>query len=331
MSDRKTIFITGASGFVGSHIVEMALQQQFKVYAMVRRSSSIENLENVDFVYGDVNDEQCLLSIFSDFLKNNIRIDYIIHAAALTKSNSKKDFFQTNYYGTENLINAIKKSNLSSNKIIFISSLAASGPVKRNNQIQLSDQNPITLYGQSKLKAEQVVKNSGLPYIIIRPTAVYGPREKDLYTVFKFIDKNLNPVLGAHKQDLTFIYVRDLVRLILRAAISEIKNEAYFASDGKIYDKNALSKAIANALNKKPINLKFPLGFVKVAAFISQYVSAISGKVSPLNMEKYNELVAESWNCEMTKTAHHFQFQAKHDLESGVKKTVEWYKKNNWL
>ena len=331
MLERKTIFITGASGFVGSHIVEMALQQQFKVYAMVRKSSSMEYLENVDVVYGDVNDEQSLLSIFSAFKNTNVTIDYIIHAAALTKSNSKRDFFKTNYSGTENLISALKKSNLSTNKIIFISSLAASGPAKANSQIQLSDQNPITLYGQSKLKAEQLIKNCGLPYIIIRPTAVYGPREKDLYTVFKFVDKNINPVLGTHKQDLTFVYVGDLVRLILRATLSEIENEIYFVSDGRIYDKNALSTAIAKALYKKPLHIKVPLGIVRIAAFISQYVSAISGKVSPLNIEKYNELVAESWNCEMTKTVHHFQFQAKHDLESGVKKTIEWYKQNKWI
>jgi nucleoside-diphosphate-sugar epimerase len=330
--DKKTkILITGSSGFIGTHLVEIALQQQFEVYAMVRKSSNTKYLENANIVYGDVNDESNLMSIFDDFNKNNVTIDYVVHAAALTKSNSKKDFFATNYHGTENLINALKKCNINPKKIIFISSLAASGPAKANNQIQLSHQNPITLYGQSKLQAEQLIKNSSFPYIIIRPTAVYGPGEKDLYTVFKFINKNINPILGNHKQELTFIYVRDLVRLILRATISELENEIYFASDGKTYDKQALSLAIGTALNKKPINLKFPLPIVRMVAFIAQYVSAIAGKVSPLNLEKYNELVAESWSCEMTKTVHHFQFQARHDLESGVKKTVEWYKENKWI
>jgi nucleoside-diphosphate-sugar epimerase len=331
MGKKVKILITGSSGFIGTHLVEIALQQQFEIYAMVRKSSNTKYLENVNIVYGDINNAQSLFSIFSDFNENNVTIDYVIHTAALTKSNSKKDFFATNYHGTENLINALKKFNIIPKKIIFISSLAASGPVKAKDQIKVSHQNPITLYGQSKLQAEQLIKNSGLAYIIIRPTAVYGPGEKDLYTVFKFINKNINPVLGNHKQELTFIYVRDLVRLILRATISEVKNEIYFASDGKIYDKHAFSIAISNALNKKPVNIKFPLAIVRIVAFFSQYISAITGKTSPLNLEKYNELVAESWNCEMTKTTHHFQFQAKHDLESGVKKTAEWYKQNKWI
>ncbi|MDO9187368.1 MAG: NAD(P)-dependent oxidoreductase [Bacteroidia bacterium] len=331
MDKKVKILITGASGFVGTHLVEIALQQQFEVYAMVRKSSSIKYLKNATIVYGDINNEESLFSVFSNFYKNKVTIDYVIHTAALTKSNSKKDFFATNYHGTENLINALKLSNITPKKIIFISSLAASGPVKANDQIKVSHQNPITVYGQSKLQAEHLIKNSGLAYIIIRPTAVYGPGEKDLYTVFKFINKNINPVLGNHKQELTFIYVRDLVRLILRATISDVENEIYFASDGKIYDKHAFSIAISNALNKKPVNIKFPLAIVRIVAFFSQYISAITGKTSPLNLEKYNELVAESWNCEMTKTTHHFQFQAKHDLESGVKKTVEWYKQNKWI
>jgi nucleoside-diphosphate-sugar epimerase len=331
MSNRIKIFITGTSGFIGTHLVKRAQQEGFEIYALLRKTSSTKYPENVTIVYGDINDEHSLLKIFSDFSNGGVKLDYIIHAAALTKSNSKKAFFETNYVGTEKLINALKKSNINPKKIIFLSSLAASGPTKANGQILLSQKKPITLYGHSKLLAEGLIINSGIPYIIIRPTAVYGPGEKDLFTVFKFINNGINPVLGSHPQELTFIYVNDLVKLILSAVESEVKDEIYFASDGNIYNKHSLSNAVSKALDKEATNIRFPLIIVRIAAFLSQYSHAWIGKVSPLNLEKYNELVAESWNCEMTKTIHHFNFQPKYNLEYGVYDTVKWYKENKWI
>lgn len=325
------IFITGSGGFIGTHLVEAARRQGFEIYALMRKKTSLAYPDNVKVVYGDVNDELSLTNIFAELNRQGITIDYVIHAAALTKSNSKKDFFHTNYTGTKKLLNALKKSVQTPKKMVFLSSLAASGPAKAKGQILLSQKEPVTLYGQSKLQAEQLIIKSGLPYIIIRPTAVYGPGEKDLYTVFKFINRGINPVLGNHAQELTFIYVDDLVRLILAAAESGARDEIYFASDGKIYDKHALAQAISKALNKKAVKIRFPLAVVKAVAFLSQYASAIAGKVSPLNLEKYNELIAESWNCEMEKTMQQLGFQPEYTLEQGVQSTVEWYKQNKWI
>lgn len=328
---KKTIFITGANGFIGRQLIDVAISKGYFVYAMVRKSDLTLKPKEGELVYGDITHENDLLKIFTKLKEQNIKINYLIHAAALTKSISTEAIFRTNYQGTDNLINILEILNFIPEKFVFISSLAASGPTKLNQIIDLDHSKPITMYGHSKLKAEAVIKTSGLPYIIIRPTAVYGPGERDLFSVFKLINKNINPILGNHKQELTFIYVKDLVDLILTAAESEITNQTYFASDGKIYAKTALADAIALSLNKSPINIKLALPVVKMVALVSEYAGKMRGKVSAINLEKYNELIAESWNCETAKTIHHFQFVPKYDLKKGVLKTTQWYKENKWI
>lgn len=331
MAEGKKIFVTGASGFIGKHLVEQAVKQGFEVYAMVRKSSDTSQLKHAHLVYGDVTSEESMRSIFSNFSSQNIKIDCVVHAAALTKSNSKQAFYNTNYEGTEKLLRVMQSENIKPERIIFLSSLAACGPAALGGMIQLSDSNPVTLYGKSKLQAEPLIKNSGIPYIIIRPTAVYGPGEKDLLTVFKFINKNINPLLGNRPQELTFIYVEDLVNLILKSITSAKVNETYFATDGKIYSRHDLTLAISKALNKKPFNLLVPLPIVKTVAFITQSLNTVFNTPGQLNLDKYNELVAESWNCDLACTIADLQFKSEHDLYTGAQKTVDWYKQNKWI
>lgn len=328
---KPTIFVTGATGFIGRHLVQALLALDFEVFAIVRKTGDTRHLTGATVYVGDITDKGSLIATFNDIVKTGITIDYVIHAAGLTKENAGNKFFETNVAGTDNLLKAIKHSGLNPKKIIFLSSLAASGSVALGKTIGIENENPISGYGRSKLAAEPLIKNSGIPYIIIRPTAVFGPGEKDLLTVFKFIARGVNPLLGSRPQELTFIYVDDLVKLIIKATTGKIENQIYFASDGKVYSRQDLTQAISKGVGRKAVNLVVPLPLVKAIALINEKVNSLFRRTSPLNLDKYNELVAESWNCDMARTIRDFEFEAADDLYTGAQKTIDWYKTNKWI
>ena len=262
----------------------------------------------------------------------NISVHYVIHAAALTKAANEEAFMAANCTATQNLLMALRQSHVSPKKIVFISSLAACGPQLLGNRIAESQQQPITLYGKSKLQAEAIVRaHSPAPYLILRPTAVYGPGEKDLFTVFKIVSKGLNPMIGFGQQELTFIYVKDLAGLILAAMASAEQDKSYFITDGAIYGKADLGNAISAALHKKSFSIRLPLLLVRSMASVSQYAAALVNKQSPLNLEKYKELTAQSWNCDVTRTFEELKYTPVHTLQQGVKETARWYRDNNWI
>ena len=194
----KNILITGASGFIGGHIAESAVKKGYHVYVLVRNSSNIELLKQNElfFIKADISDREGILNAFTQLNEENVVFDFVIHAAALTKAKGLDEFMNVNFSGTENLLAALDLLSRKPERIIFLSSLAASGPGKIGEVVTQNNQQPITNYGISKLKTESLLVNSGIPYIIIRPTAVYGPGERDLFTVFKVVNKGLNPIPG---------------------------------------------------------------------------------------------------------------------------------------
>lgn len=332
MTAQPTILITGANGFVGQHLVQRALNRGMRVYAVVRRPMSLQPKPGMVILKGDVTEFGSLLSLFLELKDNGVRLDYLVHAAALTKANSARALNDTNYNGTYNLLTALEQSGLHLQKLVFISSLAAAGAAPLHGMVDLHAKKPLTLYGKSKLKAEEfITRTAHVPYIIIRPTAVYGPGERELFSVFKLINKNLNPVMGSHEQEFTFIYVKDLVELILAAASSKETNKTYFATDGKLYDKWALASSIAKALHKKPVNIHLPAPLVRTVAFVAQYSAALFGKTSMLSLEKCRELMAESWNCDGKRIAGDLGYTPQYDLERGITETTQWYKEHHWL
>jgi len=332
MSTKPTLLITGASGFIGSHLIGLGIGRGYEVYALVRTTSNIQNLSDINLIYGDVTNYDSLLAAFAQLKKQGVKLDYIIHAAALTKSNSKEEIRTVNYNGTFNLYTALERLNYLPKKIVFISSLAACGPGKPGQFIEKEQSQPITTYGKSKLEAEQFILNSAnIPTVIVRPTAVYGEGEKDLLSVFKLVNRGFNPVLGFHRQDLTFIYVKDLTYLIFHALEKGMPDKIYFATDGHIYDKQSFPGAIAESLGKKPITLVIPLTVIKVLSWISQTGYALLGGVSALSLEKYHELVAPSWVCRVQDTYAELDYIPQYTLKEGVKETSAWYKKNKWF
>ncbi len=331
------ILITGASGFIGSFLVEEGLKRNYTVYAGIRKTSSKKYLTDpaTRFVEFDFSTVSSVSSTLQELKESGVRFDYIVHNAGVTKAQNKEDYSRINYRNTRNFIEALIATAMVPARFLFMSSLAAFGPGNpvTMEPVRLSDEpKPIEIYGRSKLEAEKFIWSLGeFPWLIMRPTGVYGPRETDYYVFFKTISQGLEPYIGTRKQILTFIYVRDLVRLIFDALESAVVRKAYFVSDGKEYDSVTFAAITKKHLGKKTLSFTVPSGLVKAISISLEKVYGIWGGTPTLNSDKYNVLSSTNWKCETAPLRSDFNFQALYDLDTGVKETLEWYKKEGWL
>ncbi|CAM3646969.1 NAD(P)-dependent oxidoreductase [Mucilaginibacter galii] len=327
MSER--VLITGASGFVGFHLIEAALNNNLEVFAAVRKSSKVDHLKDlkVQYAYTNFNSVEALTA---EILEN--QYDYIIHAAGVTKANSKAEYDAINTDYTVNLAKAALASGRIK-KFVFISSLAAVGPFANVDGLltEASVQAPVTAYGHSKKRAEEELKKfTSLNYVILRPTAVYGPRDKDILIVLKQFANKFEPYIGKIDQYLSFIYVKDLAQACI-LALTKGNQSAYLLSDGKRYDRYQLANITKRLLGVKTFKIHLPLPIIKIVAGIAEGVSKITKKPSALNIEKLNELTAVNWICSIDKAQRELDFHPKYDLNTGLEETLTWYKSNGWL
>ncbi|MGN1375831.1 MAG: NAD-dependent epimerase/dehydratase family protein [Prevotella sp.] len=330
----KSVLVTGASGFIGSFIVAEAIRRGYETWAAVRRNSSRKYLQDpkIHFIELDLNNPELLTRQLSghDFC-------YVIHAAGITKSTDKEKFLSVNAYGTANLAEAVMKTCSSLKRFVFLSSLSVMGPVHEKEpyiDIKSSDiAVPNTAYGRSKLVAERMLSETkGLPYIIIRPTGVYGPREKDYFMMFKSIKNHMDYVAGYRHQDITFVYVDDVVQAVFLACEKGNNGSQYAISDGQVYTSTAFSDYIRRELgNIWVIRLKAPLWFLRIVTLIGELVGRATGKISALNNDKYNILKQRNWRCDITPAINELGYTPSVTLEEGVRRTAEWYKSNKWL
>ena len=326
----KCVFLTGATGFVGGFIVEELLAQGYSVIVPIRKSSNLEYLplDKIKTINIDLDNVDALAKVFEDY-----DVNYIINNAGLTRHQDESILNLVNGHYPKCIVEAANKSNIQ--KLIHISSLAAFGPADftKDRIVTLSSNpHPVTAYGRSKLLGENNIKAiTRIPTIIIRPTAVYGPREQDLLTVFKLINKRLELSIGDGDSNLSFIFVRDLAKLIVKTLSSEIRNGEYFAAEDKFYTNLRLNELIKSNLKRKTIKITLPLTAVKVLSIVNEFVSRFSGSYPALNKDKYAEISAKSWVCDVKPTMKDFNWQPETDLKDGIKETVEWYLENKWI
>lgn len=334
----KKVIITGASGFIGSFLVEKALSLGWHVWAGVRKSSSREYLQDsrIEFIDLEFSNIDRLTGQLSDFVEKYGGIDYIIHNAGVTKCLNREDFDKINFKYTANLIEAINTANISLGKFVLMSSLSAYGIGDEVNYTPIKTvdiPNPNTAYGESKIKAERFLEEkAAFPYIIMRPTGVYGPREKDYFLMLKTVKSGLDVGAGFKSQHLTFIYVKDLVDAVYLALESSVRNKGYFVADGDVYTDKEYTALVKKILGKKYVlSLKVPLSVLKVLSVISEEISKFTKKPSTLNRDKYKIMKQRNWECDITPLVQDLGFSPKYNLERGLRESVEWYKKNHWL
>ncbi len=333
MEHRGKILLTGASGFVGYHLIAAAVARGYQVYAAVRKSSQVDHLKEfpVQYVYPDFADAEALQRELQAQ-----QYDYIIHAAAATRAPSQQAFNAANADITRNLATAILQSGISLKKFVFVSSLAVLGPIPYDCKDPIGENNephPITGYGRSKLLAEQYLRDfPTLPLVTLRPTVVYGPREKDLYVMFKTLSRGMEPSIGRKDQLLSFVYVADLVDVILDALEKPTPPGLVCnISDGQVYNRDELAIITKKILNKKTFRFTVPVGVVRMLASLMETLYARSKKSPLLYRERVGELTAPNWNCSIANAQQYLGYKPKYDLEKGVTESLKWYKEHNWL
>jgi nucleoside-diphosphate-sugar epimerase len=327
------ILITGASGFIGSFIVEEALKRGFETWAAVRKSSSREWLkdERIHFIELNLSSKEQLTEQLRD--KD---FDYVVHAAGVTKCLNKADFHRINTEGTKNLAEAILAVGMPLKRFVFVSSLSIFGAIKEQEpyeEIRESDTpQPNTEYGRSKLEAEKFLATTALPYIILRPTGVYGPREKDYFIMAKSIKGHSDFAVGYKRQDITFIYVKDVVQAVFLALDKGENGRQYFLSDGEVYQSTTFSDLIHEELGRPWwIRITAPVWVLRIVTFFGEYIGRMTGKVTALNNDKYNILKQRNWRCDIQPAIDELGYQPTVKLEQGVKETIQWYKEHGWL
>ena len=329
------ILITGASGFIGSFIVEEALNRGFETWAAVRKSSSKEWLqdERIHFIELNLSSRQQLVEQLrhQDF-------DYVVHAAGVTKCLNIQDFRRINTEGTKNLVEAILEVGMPLKRFVYLSSLSIFGAIKEQQpyeEIRETDTSqPNTEYGRSKLEAELYLDSVGsrIPYIILRPTGVYGPREKDYFVMAKSIQQHTDFAVGYKRQDITFVYVTDVVQAVFLALDHGDSGRKYFLSDGEVYQSTTFSNLIHEELGRPWwIRITAPVWVLRIITFFGEHISRITGKVSVLNNDKFNILKQRNWRCDIQPAIDELGYQPNVKLEEGVKRTIKWYKDNGWI
>ena len=339
----QKILITGASGFIGSFIVEEALRRGFEVWAAVRKSSSRQFLtdKRINFIELDFSSETQLTEQLT-----GLQFDYIVHAAGVTKCLDKADFHRINTEGTQHLVHVLEALQMRTERFVYISSLSIMGAIREEQpytEIRESDTpQPNTAYGQSKLDAERWLEDNNnhliangqqpLPYVILRPTGVYGPRERDYFMMAKSIKAHTDFAVGFKQQDITFIYVTDVVQAVFLALEKGVTGRRYFLSDGEVYQSSTFSDLIRKELgNPWWIRITAPLWLLRVITFIGERIARRTGKVTALNDDKYNIMRQRNWRCDIEPARQELGFSPQVQLPEGVRRSIQWYKENKWL
>ncbi len=335
---QKRILVTGAGGFIGGFIVEEALKRGYETWAGIRPSTSRayltdERIRFINFSFGNKDElKQQLLLQTSEVGK----WDIIVHNLGVTKCKNADDFEKINYGFIRNFAEALIETGNVPEQFIMMSSLGAWGAGDERNYapIRPSDiPHPDTLYGKSKLKAEKFLQSlPDFPYVFMRPTGVYGPREKDYYLMMKTIKAGFDFSVGYRRQLLTFIYVKDLVKAVFLAIDKGVKRRGYFLSDGEVYTSSQFRRYVAHSLHKKVvIPIRVPLFVLKAVSYIAEFMAGIAGGSSTLNRDKYRIMKQRNWICDTSMAREELGFVPDYMLERGVAETVAWYKKECWL
>jgi dihydroflavonol-4-reductase len=322
--------VTGSTGFIGSHLVEKLVQRDYTVRCLIRRSTKIEYIKSlpVEFVNADFEDIESLKAAADG-------VDYVFHIGGVTKSKDKQGYFKGNHETTRNLLAAVLERNPGIKRFVMASSLTAVGPGHDLVPVdEATPYHPITTYGRSKMEAEKecVARFSKIPITIIRPPAVYGPRDKDIYAFFKSVNSHMIPLSGFGRKVLSFVHGYDLVDGFIAAAEHpKAAGQIYFISNEEIYDWVQFGNIAKKILNKWAIGLRLPHFALYSVAAVSENIARLQGKAALINIEKARDGVQKNWLCSPKKAEVELGFRTKLSLEDGIANTIEWYKKNGWL
>jgi len=329
-SGLKRVLVTGGTGLVGSHLVELLLKKEFAVTCLIRdprRPHWLTGL-NVDMVVGDCLQPETLSSAVQD-------ASVVFHVAGLTKARKARDYYKVNHIGTRNMLQACKLKNPGIEKFVLISSLAAAGPGRDGKPVTSDDApNPVSDYGKSKRLAEEetLTYKDKFPVVILRPSAVYGPRDRDMYELFRWAAHGVTLELSGKERFINFCYVGDLARAILLAAEQQTRSGSiYFVAEDRAYSWSEFRQALLSAGRVKAINIKVPYPAAYLIGLMSELGSLFTTRPALTNRQKIREASQQYWICDLAPTEKELGFKAIYPLQQGLNMTWQWYRDHNWL
>ena len=328
-NDATSILITGANGFVGARLCHRFVQEGFRTIAAVRETSDLSQLEgvNVELRFGDVTRAETLPALVTD-------VDYIVHNAGLVKARDSQTLFDVNETGTRQLMETVARHDLDVRKVVHISSLAAAGPSAGGQPVTEEDEpRPITAYARSKLAGERAALSFAdrFPVIALRPSGVYGPGDREIFSFFQAVYRGLKPIVGDPERKIQLVHVDDLARAVFLAISSDTASSgAYFIAEDRAYAMRELVDLLQQACGKKALALKLPAGIFRGLAAVSETALKAFGGTPMLTREKAEELLA-GWEVSTAKASGAFGFSSRVPFPEGARETYAWYLRNGWL
>lgn len=328
----KSILIIGAGGFIGGFIAKAALERGYDTWVGVRESTSRRYLadERLKFVVLDYDDTDSMADALKAAAPESGKWDYIIWNLGATKCANFADFNRINYLYVRNFVLMLQRENMVPERFLFMSSLSALGAADEKDYTPMTSStipSPNTRYGLSKIKAETFLETQpDFPWIIFRPTGVYGPHERDYLMMIKSIDAHWDFGVGYRKQVLTFIYVDDLVNAMFDALAAGVVHKKYIISEERAYTQAEFRKIVADALGRKfVIPVKLPLWTAYVASVVAEKWGVARLKPSTLNRDKFKIMRQRNWNCDVSDAVRDFGFKTRFPLQRGIEETVKAY------
>ena len=320
--------LTGATGFIGSQLAELLVEKGHQVACLVRGTSSLRWIEGlpVELHYGEILDPPSL----EDFVRGR---DVIFHLAGTAKGRTDADIIEANRTGTKNLCAVIGRHNPNIERFVFVSSSEAMGLIQGNGpSTEDIPPAPITVYGKSKAAAEEVVASCpDLPYTVVRPSPVFGPRDRDVFIMFKLIEGNFLPMPKLNGT-LSMIYSRNLVRGLLQCALCEAaRRETYFLADDGYYTWQDITGFMARALDKNPLRVGVPIPVIRLLGNISSLYSRVTNRATILSKEKFLLMTHSNLTVSNAKAKRDFGYTTEVPLPEAIRETAVWYRESGWL
>lgn len=328
----KRVLIVGAGGFIGGFIASSSIKKGYETWVAIRKSTSFRYLTDgrLKFLILDYDNVEEMSKTISTALPEGEKWDYIIYNLGATKCVNFLEFNRVNYLYLRTFVETLRTLDKVPERFLFMSSLSALGPVDEENYTPITSKSipqPNTRYGVSKIKAETYLETlEDFPYIIFRPTGVYGPHEKDYLMMIKSIDSHWDFGVGFRKQLLTFIYVEDLVNAMFDAIEAGVVRKKYIISEDRAYTQKEFRAIVARELGVKwVIPMKLPMWIVYIASFFAEKWGVVKMRPSTLNRDKFKIMKQRNWSCDVSDAKRDFGFNPQFSLERGIKETVKAY------
>jgi len=324
--------VTGATGFIGSHIADLLLEKGYEVRCFHRKTSNLRWLKDKPFelVEASLSNVESLKAAVKE-------VDYIVHSAGVVAARNEEGFMKGNRDSTRNLLEAAKMNAPNLKRFVFVSSQTVAGPADDLKTPKTEDipALPITAYAKSKLAAEHEVLayKDIFPITIVRPPAVFGPRDIAIYQMFQVAQKGLGTLIGFSPKFLNLIHSTDLSRGIVQAMESEkAVGETYYIASKEIYNWKQIMTAIKTALNQRIfITVRIPHFLVHIIAAFSEFFGRFAKYPPVFNRDKGKDFVQNYWICSIDKAEKDLGFEQMISLEEGIEQTIRWYRDNGWL